>query len=64
MGEQLKPVVPHFREKFADPQLLTNLEKAAQHFEAWKERRSPGHIAAVRQFMQQMRVQSAAAAKA
>src|SRR5213082_637738 len=51
--ELLKPVVPQFRERFADPQLLANLESAAQRFEAWSDRRSPGHVAAMRQFMQQ-----------
>lgn len=51
--ELLKPVVPEFRERFKDKNLLANLEKAAQRFEAWSERRSPGHVAAIRQFMQQ-----------
>src|SRR5678815_5272562 len=50
--ELLKPVVPEFRERFADKNLLANLEKAAKRFEAWSEQRSPGHIAAMRQFMQ------------
>lgn len=51
--ELLKPVVPEFRERFKDKNLLANLEKAAQRFEAWSERRSPGHVAAIRQYMQQ-----------
>ena len=59
--ELVKPVVPQFRERFADKQLLTHLERAVQRYEAWAERRKPGHIAAMRQFMQQMRAQSAAA---
>ncbi len=62
--EQLKPVVPEFRKRLSDPNLLSNLEKAAQRFEAWSEKRAPGHVAAMRQFMQQMRTQAAAAAKA
>ena len=62
--ELLKPVVPEFRERFADKQLLANLEKAAQRYEAWSERRSPGHVAAMRQFMKQLRAKAAAAAKA
>jgi hypothetical protein len=62
--EALKPVVPQFREKFVDKRLLANLEKAVQRYEAWSERRSPGHVAAVRQFIQQMRAQSTAAARA
>ena len=62
--ELLKPVVPEFRERFADKSLLANLEKAAQRYEAWSERRSPGHVAAMRQFMQQQGAKTSAAAKA
>jgi hypothetical protein len=53
--ELLKPMVPEAREKFVDKQFLANLEKAAQRYEVWQERRSPGHIAAMRQFMQTLR---------
>src|SRR6267143_4015200 len=59
--ELLKPVVPQFRERFADKNLLANLEKAAHRYEAWSERRSPGHVAAMRQFMQQQRAKTSAA---
>lgn len=62
--ELLKPVVPEFRERFADKQLLSNLEKAAERYEAWSERRSPGHVAAMRQYMQQEATKAATAAKA
>ena len=62
--ELLKPVVPQFRDRFADKQLLSNLERAAQRYEAWSELRSPGHVATMRQFIQQQRTQAAAAAKA
>jgi hypothetical protein len=62
--ESLKPVAPQFRERFSDQNLLANLEKAGQRYEAWSERRSPGHIAALRQFMQQARAKSAAAKSA
>jgi len=51
--EQLKAVVPHFRAAFKDPQLLGNLEKAAKRFEEWSEKRSPGHVAAMREWMKQ-----------
>src|ERR671910_3535111 len=51
--EQLKGVTPQFREQFHDPTMLLNLEKAAKRFEEWKEQRSPGFIAAMRQYMQQ-----------
>jgi len=59
--ELLKPVVPEFRERFADQYLLANLERAAQRYEAWSEKRTPGHVAAMRQFMQQQRAKAAAA---
>jgi hypothetical protein len=58
--EALKPVVPQFRERMVNPKLLENLEQVAERFEAWSEERSPGHIAAMRQFVQQARGQSAA----
>jgi hypothetical protein len=61
--ELLKPVVPEFRERFKEKNMLANLEKAAQRYEAWSEKRSPGSIAAIRQFMQQ-EAQAAATAKA
>ena len=53
--EQLKPVVPQFREAFRDPNMLSNLEKAAKRYEQWADKRSPGHIAAMRDYMQQER---------
>jgi len=62
--EMAKPMVPQAREKFANKQFLANLEKAAQRYETWIESRSPGHIAAMRQFMKQMRAQVATAAGA
>ena len=61
--EALKPIVPELREKFVDNNFLSNLEKAALRFEAWSEERSPGHIAAMREFMKQQ-TQAAAGAKA
>ncbi|HET6977965.1 MAG TPA: hypothetical protein VFI24_16670 [Pyrinomonadaceae bacterium] len=51
--EQLKAVVPQFREAFKDPQMLGNLEKAAKRYEEWSEKRSPGNIAAMREYMKQ-----------
>jgi len=62
--EQVKPIVPELRKRFAYPPFLANLEKTAQRYEAWSERRAPGHVAAMRQFMQQLRPQLAGAARA
>ncbi len=60
----VKPMVPQARERFADKHFLAHLEKVAQRYEAWAERRSPGHVGAMRKFMQEMRAKSAASAKA
>lgn len=59
--EQLKPVVPQFREQFVDPNMLSNMEKAAKRYEAWSEKRAPGNIAAMRKYMQQERAQTKSA---
>ncbi len=60
--ESVRTIVPQGRERFQNKLLLSNLEKTAQRYEAWIERRSPGHLAAMRQMMKQMRSQSAKAA--
>lgn len=60
--ETLKPVVGQFREAFKDPNMLKNLETAAQRFEQWSDQRSPGHIAAMRDYMQQERAKAKSAA--
>jgi hypothetical protein len=45
-------------------QFLAHMEKAAKRFEAWMETRSPGHIAAMRTFMNQANTQLLGGAKA
>jgi len=62
--ELVKPTLPKFREQFKEPNMLANLEQAAQKYEAWIEKRSPGHIAAMRQYMQQEQSKAKSAAKA
>jgi hypothetical protein len=57
--ESIKTVVPQFREKFVYQGFAANLEKAAKRYETWIEKRSPGHIAAMREFIKQMRAQMA-----
>ena len=59
--EQLKPVVPQFRQAFHDPNLLSNLEKTAKRFEEWSDQRSPGHIAAMREWRAKERAKAKAA---
>jgi len=60
--DRVKPAVPEARKKFGSQQFLAHLEKAAQRYETWLESRSPGHIAAMREMMKQMRALSAKAA--
>jgi len=60
--ERVRGILPQIRQQWVDPTFLTNLEKVSQRFEAWKEKRAPGHITAMRQFMKQWRAQTAKAA--
>ncbi len=60
--ELVKPIVAEGRKRFANPHFLEHLEKAVHRYEAWMESRSPGHITAMRKFMQQARPQAATAA--
>lgn len=53
--EAIKPAVPGIREKWVSKDAFGNLEKAAKRYETWVEGRSPGHLAAMRDFMKQMR---------
>jgi hypothetical protein len=59
--ERLRPTLAQGRERFSNKQFAANLEKAAKRFETWVESRSPGQIAAMRQFMKQMGQQMAKA---
>jgi len=53
--ERIRGILPQFREKFMYRQYLENMEKAATRFEAWMEKRSPGHIAGMREWMKTMK---------
>lgn len=59
--ERIKPTMPEARQRFGNKEFMANLEKAAERFEAWSEKRSPGQMAAMRQMMKQMRPQTNAA---
>ena len=59
--EALKPAAAEFREAFKDKTMLSNLERAAKRYEQWKEERAPGHIATMRQYMQQERANAKSA---
>ena len=60
--ERVKPVIAEFRKQWVYPPFLHNIEKAAQRYETWIENRAPGHTAAMREFMKQMRPKTATAA--
>ena len=60
--ERVKPIIPKARERFVNQHFLGHLEKVANRYETWIESRSPGHIAAMRQWMKQMASQASKAA--
>lgn len=60
--ERCKAIVPQIREKWSYSLYLTEMEKAAARYEKWIESRSPGHVAAMREFMKMMRPQATKAA--
>ena len=60
--DRVKPGIEEGRKRFANKLFLAHVEKAANRYEAWIEKRSPGHIAAMQQMMQQMRTQRKKAA--
>jgi hypothetical protein len=60
--ERVKPSIQQGRERFENKQFLAHLERAANRYETWIETRSPGNIAAMREFMKQMRTHAAKAA--
>ena len=62
--DRVKPTIQQGRELFSNKQFLANMEKAAQRYETWIEKRSPGTIEAMQKMMKQMRTQLASAAKA
>jgi len=59
--ERLKPTLEEGRKLFSNPLFLANLEKAANKYEIWIEKRAPGHLAAMRQMMKQMAAQASKA---
>jgi hypothetical protein len=60
--ERVRPSIDEGRKRFANPQFLGHLQKAAERFEQWTEKRAPGSIATMRQMMKQMRTQAGKAA--
>src|SRR5881396_3827995 len=46
--ERVKSHIEQARQMWNNNSFLSHIEKAAQRFEAWNEKRNPGHIAAMR----------------
>ena len=57
---RIEPVVGAMRQGFRNPHMFSDLEKAAQRYKKWSERRAPGSLEAFRQYMQQSRKAAAA----
>jgi len=65
--DRVKPIIASVREQFHMNHWLEHLEKAANRFEEWANKESPGALEAMRQYTQQMRAtkaEKATAAKA
>ena len=64
--DRIRPIAAAVRERYHMKNWLAHLEKAAERFEKWMEKESPGALEAMRQFAQQMRAkaQQGAASKA
>ena len=56
--ERLKPGIEEGRKRFSNQLFAANLEQAAKNYEAWAEKRSPGQVAAFREFSKQMKAQA------
>ena len=52
--DRMRAVVPTWRSAFKNPHLFGNIEDACKRLEAWREKRSPGSTAAMRQMMSQL----------
>jgi hypothetical protein len=62
--ERVKSHIAQSRQTWNSKTFLSNLEKAAQRFEAWNETRNPGHIATMRKMMSEMEKQRQQQSKA
>jgi hypothetical protein len=52
--EQVKPLIDAWRTMFRNPQFLANLEEHSKRLEAWREKRNPGSVEALRNVYAQM----------
>ena len=61
--ERIRPVLAQWRETFKNPHVFSALEEHVRRFEAWREKRAPGHNEHMRQVMSRMRAGTVEAAK-
>jgi hypothetical protein len=54
LWEQVKDLVPAWRDMFGGPQFLANLEEQCKRLEAWREKKAPGHTEKLRKVYAQM----------
>jgi hypothetical protein len=52
--ERIRSGLQQGRDMWKNPNFLIHMENAAKRFEAWQEKRAPGHIAAMREYMSKM----------
>jgi hypothetical protein len=62
--DRVRPIVPKARELFRQKLFLANLEKAAERYQKWVEKASPGSLEAMREWTKQMRSEKAKKASA
>ena len=53
--DQIKHIMPAWREAFKNPHLFENLEEHVKRYEDWREKRAPGTNATIRKLLEQMR---------
>ena len=59
--DRMRSIVPAWRAAFKNPQLFSNIEETCKRLDTWREKRAPGSTAAMRQRMEQMRLQGKSA---
>ncbi len=59
--DRVRPTIEEGRKRFSSKDYLAHMEKAARRFETWIEQRSPGHLAAMRKWTEEMRPKTRAA---
>jgi hypothetical protein len=56
--DRMRAVVPVWRAAFKNPLLFSNIEETCQRLEQWREKRSPGSTAAMRQMLGEVKPKS------